>query len=346
MEDWLNDLGMFLAQLLVLALVVGLGIAVIARVRGEGGERRRLRIEELNARHEFRRRRLALAASEPGARKRLVKAFRRDDKARDKRGRKTEGQSPQTVWVLDFHGDIRASGAGRLAEEISAVLAAASEGDEVVVRLESAGGLVHAYGLAAAQLDRLRDAGLTTTICVDKVAASGGYLMACAADQLRAAPFAVLGSIGVVAQLPNVHRLLKRHDIDVELLTAGEYKRTLTVFGENTVEGRKKFQSDLENIHQLFKTHVAERRPGLDIEAASTGEVWYGRDALSRGLIDALGTSEEYLVSRMESARVLSVRLEARRSLGERLGLAVSRGVEQGVDRVLERLDAGRWEKR
>lgn len=346
MEDWLNDLGMFVAQLLILALVVGLVAAVIARVRGEGGERLRLRVEELNARREYRRRRLALAASDPGARKRLLKAFRRDDKAQDKRGRKAEAQSRQTVWVLDFHGDIRASGAGRFAEEISAVLAAANEGDEVVLRLESAGGLVHAYGLAAAQVDRLREAGLTTTACVDKVAASGGYLMACAADQLRAAPFAVLGSIGVVAQLPNVHRLLKRHDIDVELLTAGEYKRTLTVFGENTPQGREKFQSDLENIHQLFKTHVAERRPNLDIEAVATGEVWYGRDALPRGLIDALGTSEEYLVSRMVHARVISVRLEARRPLGERLGMAVSRGIEHGIDRVLERLDAGRWEKR
>lgn len=256
------DIGTFLVQLMLLALVAGLVVAVIARARGEGGERMRLRLEELNHSREYRRRRLALAASEPGARKRLLKAFRRSDKSDGRRGRHQQEKTPRpTVWVLEFRGDLKASGAGRLAEEISAVTAAAEEGDEVVVRLESAGGLVHAYGLAAAQMDRLREAGLTTTVCVDKVAASGGYMMACAADHLRAAPFAVLGSIGVVAQLPNVHRLLKRHDIDVELLTAGEYKRTLTIFGENTEEGREKFMADLENTHELFKAHVAERRP-------------------------------------------------------------------------------------
>jgi serine protease SohB len=289
---------------------------------------------------------MQLAASQPGARKRLVKAFRRDDKAQDRRGRKGEGEASPTVWVLDFHGDIRASGTGQLAEEVSAVLAVAGEGDEVVIRLESAGGLVHGYGLAAAELDRLREAGLSTTVCVDKVAASGGYLMACAADRLRAAPFAVIGSIGVVAQLPNLHRLLKRHDIDVELLTAGRYKRTLTVFGENTEEGREKFLEDLETTHELFKRHVAERRPGLDIEAVATGEIWYGSDALTRGLVDALGTSEAYLVERMQQARVISLKLEQKHKLGDRLGMAVSRGVEQSIERGLEMLDAGRWQKR
>ncbi|WP_444677686.1 S49 family peptidase [Halomonas sp. E19] len=156
----------------------------------------------------------------------------------------------------------------------------------------------------------------------------------------------MIGSIGVVAQLPNLHRLLKRHDIDVELLTAGEYKRTLTVFGENTDEGRDKFQSDLEHTHQLFKAHVARHRPGLDIEAVATGEIWYGRDALEKGMIDALGTSEAYLMSRLPQARVLSVRLEARNNLGGRLGMAVSNGIEAGLERILERLDAGRWEKK
>nr|WP_267956324.1 protease SohB [Halomonas sp. MCCC 1A17488] len=340
------DMGRFVVQVSVLTLLVVVTVVVIARIKSEAGERVRLRVDELNNRLEYRRRRLALAATEPSARKRLAKAFRRDDKSRSRAGRRQADEPRGTVWVLDFHGDLRATGAARFAEEISAVTAAASEGDEVVIRLESAGGLVHAYGLAAAQVDRLREAGLDTTVCVDKVAASGGYLMACAANQLRAAPFAVLGSIGVVAQLPNVHRLLKRHDVDVELLTAGEYKRTLTVFGENTEEGREKFQSDLEHIHELFKRHVAERRPTLDVEAVATGEVWYGRDALEKGLVDALGTSEAYLLARMEEARVVSVRLEARHPMGKRLGLAVREGIEAGVERVLERLDASRWEKR
>ena len=346
MGDWLADFGLFLAQLLSLVIVVGLAVAVVGKLRGDAGSDSRLKLEELNRGHDARRRRLRLAATEPGGRKRLVKAFRREDKARGKAGKGEPGQGRPTVWLLDFHGDIRASGTGRFAEEISAVIAAAESGDEVVVRLESAGGLVHAYGLAAAELDRLREAGLATTVCVDKVAASGGYLMACGADSVRAAPLAVLGSIGVVAQVPNVHRLLKRHDIDVEVLTAGRYKRTLTVLGENTEEGREKFLDDLETTHELFKRHVAKRRPALDIEAIATGEVWYGSEALDKGLVDALGTSEAYLVARMREAKVIRVRLEPPRRLAERLGMAVSTGIERALLRGAEVLDASRWQKR
>ncbi|GHE19503.1 protease SohB [Halomonas urumqiensis] len=346
MNDWLMDFAMFVAQLLSLAVIVVLVVAVVARVRGNESERPRLRLEELNDVRRQRRRQMELATSSPGDRKRWIKRFRKEDKAERKRGHQHGEASRQTVWVLDFHGDIRASGTERLAEEVSVVLDAAAEGDEVVIRLESAGGLVHAYGLAAAELDRLREASLTTTVCVDKVAASGGYLMACGADQLRAAPLAVLGSIGVVAQLPNVHRLLKRHDIDVEVLTAGRYKRTLTVFGENTEEGREKFLEDLDNVHELFKQHVAERRPNLDIEAIATGETWFGSQAKERGLVDALGTSEAYLAERMSQARVISLKLVSRRKLGERLGLAVSTGVERAVERGLEVLENSRWQKR
>ncbi|MDR5865845.1 protease SohB [Halomonas koreensis] len=344
MNEWLTDFGMFLAQLLAVVVVVGLAAAALIRARGGEGERSRLRLEELNGERRRRRRRLQLVASPPGARKRLRKAFRRDDKARGKAGGGAE-RTP-LVWVLDFHGDLKASGAGRLAEEVSALLDVAEAGDEAVIRLESPGGLVHAYGHAAAELDRLREAGMRTTVCVDRVAASGGYLMACGADRLRVAPFAVLGSIGVVAQLPNVHRLLKRHDVDVEVLTAGRYKRTLTVLGENTEEGREKFLEDLEAVHGQFKRHVAARRPGLDIEAVATGEVWYGEAAVEKGLADEVGTSEAYLRERLDQARVVSLRLERRRNLADRLGLAVSRGVEQGLERGLEALEARGWQKR
>ena len=109
-----------------------------------------------------------------------------------------------------------------------------------------------AYGLAASQMQRIRDKKLKLTVCVDKVAASGGYMMAVVADKIIAAPFAVLGSIGVLAQVPNFHRLLKKHDVDFEMLTAGKYKRTLTMFGENTDKGREKFQEDIEDTHVLF----------------------------------------------------------------------------------------------
>jgi serine protease SohB len=199
------------------------------------------------------------------------------------------------VFVLGFHGDIRAHAVRNLREEISALLTLAEPEDSVVVRLESSGGMVHAYGLAAAQLTRIRERGIPLTVCVDKVAASGGYLMACVADRIVAAPFAMVGSIGVLAQIPNFHRLLKKHDIDYELLTAGQYKRTLTVFGRNTDTARQKFAEELEDTHALFREFVQRYRPGLDVAAVATGEVWFGERAQGLGLVDTLGTSDALL---------------------------------------------------
>ncbi len=345
MSDWLSDYGMFLAQVLTLVMAIGVLIAASTRLR-RGEERSRLRIDELNTRYRSRQRRLRLASMDKKQRKSALKAFKKDDKAQAKQGEGGDKGQRASVWVLDFHGDMKASGTTRLSEEVSAVLGVVEQGDEVVVRLESPGGLVHAYGLAAAQLDRLRQAGVTTTVCVDKVAASGGYLMACCADRVHAAPFAVIGSIGVVAQVPNIHRLLKRHDIDVELLTAGRYKRTLTILGENTDEGREKFEEDLERTHELFKRYVGERRKALDIEAVSTGEIWYGSEALGRGLVDAVGTSEAYLLERMKEARVLTLVLERHRRLPERLGLAAAKGMERGMLRLYEALEASGWQRR
>lgn len=350
MGDWLADLGLFIVQAVIFVILAGIVLAlVLRRQRGESHTARKLQVEPLHRRRRQRRRRLALATLSPAARKRQIKAFRREDK-REKKSAAPEGENTNgaagRVWVLDFHGDIKASGTQAFAEEISAVLDVAKPDDEVVVRLESPGGLVHAYGLAAAQMDRLRAAALKTTVCVDKVAASGGYMMACSAERIVAAPFAVIGSIGVVAQVPNVHRLLKRHDVDVELLTAGKYKRTLTVLGENTEEGRVKFVEDLENTHRLFKAYVGERRPALDIERIATGEIWYGSEALGEQLIDEVSTSEAYLNRRMDESEVFSVRLEPRKGMGQRLGRAISAGVEHAVTRAVDVADATRWLQR
>jgi serine protease SohB len=174
-------------------------------------------------------------------------------------------------------------------------------------------------------------------VAVDKVAASGGYLMAAVANRIIAAPFAVLGSIGVVAQIPNVHRLLKRHDVDVEVLTAGKYKRTLTVLGENTEEGRQKFIEELEDVHRLFQDYVGTRRAQLDLDAVATGETWYGQQALDMKLVDDVLTSDEYLVQQSEHADIYEVRwVEHKRPL-ER----IMAQMESSASRV-----AGRWVER
>ncbi|ERL52985.1 protease SohB [Halomonas huangheensis] len=337
-------MGTFLVQLLSVAVVVTIATLVILRARGAGRRSgtTRLRITDLGRQHEQRQQKLSMIDMPARARRRLARRMKRDERRQSRTGKGT----PSTTWVLDFHGNIKASGVTRLAQEISLLLPVVGSQDEVVLRLESPGGLVHAYGLAAAELDRLREAGLSTTVCVDKVAASGGYLMACNADRIRVAPFAVIGSIGVVAQVPNVHRLLQRHDVDVELHTAGRFKRTLTVLGENTEEGREKFRDDLESTHDKFKQYVAARRPQLDIESVATGEIWYGQEAVTRGLADDVGTSEAYLMEAMKKGRVIAVGLEAERSLTSRIGVGSARLVDHLWERLEERLDAARWERR
>jgi serine protease SohB len=223
------------------------------------------------------------------------------------------------------------------------LLTLAKPTDEVVVRLESGGGMVHSYGLASSQLARIRQAGIPLTVCIDKVAASGGYMMACIGQKIISAPFAILGSIGVVAQLPNVNRLLKKHDIDYEVLTAGEYKRTLTVFGENTEKGREKFQQDLDITHQLFKNFVAKYRPQLAIDEVATGEVWLGVAAVDMQLVDELKTSDEYLSERARDAQLYHLHYAQRKSLQERVGLAASTSAEKVVDSLWARLTQQRF---
>ncbi len=331
--EFLAEYAGFLARTVtvVVAIVVVLLVIAVLRQKGQRSSGH-LSVRKLNEFYRELREHLEDSVLHKDQLKRQRKAEAKAHKAEQKK----PVEKPR-VFVLDFDGDIKASATEQLRHEVTAVLSMTQPADEVVVRLESGGGMVHAYGLASSQLARLRDAGVPLTVCVDKVAASGGYMMACVANRVLAAPFAVLGSIGVVAQLPNVHRLLKKHDIDVEVLTAGEFKRTLTVFGENTEKGREKFQEDLELTHQLFKGFVSRYRPQLDIDKVATGEVWLGLSALEHELVDALQTSDEYLARRANEAELFQLRFINRKSLQERIGLTAS----VAIDRVL----LGWWER-
>ncbi len=256
--------------------------------------------------------------------------------AKEARGRKKNNQK---VYVLDFKGDTQASAVENLREEVTLVLATAKAGrDRVLLRLESPGGMVHGYGLAAAQLVRLRDAGFHLTICVDKVAASGGYMMACIANEIVSAPFAILGSIGVVAQVPNFNRLLKEHHVDFELYTAGQYKRTVTMFGENTEEGKNKFEEELQQTHVLFKHFVEKYRPKLNVENIATGEHWYGQDALELNLVDELKTSDEYLLSLLPLHDVYAIQTRRKPTLGEKLGLQAAQVADHLIPVVMNKV--------
>ena len=318
--EFLADYAGFLARTVTVVVAILVVLAAVAALRGRNRARGgQLEVRKLNEFFTGLRERLEQDLLD----KHELKARRKTEAKAAKAAKKAGGHKPR-VYVLDFDGDIRASAVEHLRHEITALLSVATPKDEVVLRLESPGGMVHGYGLAASQLVRIRQAGVPLTVCVDKVAASGGYMMACIGDRILSAPFAVLGSIGVVAQIPNLHRLLKKHDVDYEVLTAGEYKRTLTVFGENTEKGRQKFQEDLELTHVLFKDFVSRYRPQLDIDQVATGEVWLGQAALGRQLIDELRTSDEYLSERAREADIYLLHFAQKKSLQERVGMAAS----------------------
>ncbi|HGW3736157.1 TPA: protease SohB [Acinetobacter baumannii] len=290
-----------------------------------------IRVSHLNARVNEQRKKIAQTTASRLELLQLAQQLAKEAKIRRKNNQK--------IFVLDFKGDIQASAVENLREEITLILATAKAGrDRVVVRLESPGGMVHGYGLAAAQLVRLRDAGFHLTICVDKVAASGGYMMACIANEIISAPFAVVGSIGVVAQVPNFNRLLKEHNVDFELYTAGQYKRTVTMFGENTPEGKAKFEEELQQTHVLFKHFVEKYRPQLNVDKVATGEHWYGQDALDLNLVDKLQTSDEYLLALLPQHDVYVINTRKKATLGEKLGLQAAQMADSLIPAVMNKV--------
>ncbi|MGR3984201.1 MAG: protease SohB [Gammaproteobacteria bacterium] len=337
--EFLIEYALFFAKAATVALAALIIIAALAALgqrRGKAAESR-IDITDLNKEYEEMERALCAALLSPKELKQKQKNEKKEKSKVDKKRRKKKADGGRKrIFVLDFAGDIHASAVASLRREISALLTMAGGGDEVVVRLESGGGVVHGYGLGASQLRRIRERGIPLTVTVDKVAASGGYMMACVANQIVAAPFAVIGSIGVLAQIPNLHRLLKKHEIDFEQLYAGEFKRTLTLFGENTDKARAKMQQELEETHGLFKDYVKSQRPGLDIDALATGEHWLGTRALELGLVDKLQTSDDYLMAAREDARLILLRYAGKKKFLEKLAAAMrARRADDGMERPL-----------
>lgn len=329
MTDFLADYGLFLLKTatVVAGIVVIIGVAAAANRRSSDNE---LTIEHLNRKY----RQLALALQQAVAGKSQRRQLAKEEK---KRSKQDKGDRPKT-FVIDFKGDLKASAVSSLREEVSAILDVVADGDEIVVRLDNHGGVVHEHGLAASQLARIRERGIPLTVCVDKVAASGGYLMACVANRIVAAPFAILGSIGVLAQIPNFNRLLDDKGITFEQITAGEYKRTVTMFGQNTDEDRAKLKSELDDVHVLFKDAVTRYRPALDIDRVATGEHWYGTRALELGLADELRTSDELLSGLSAERELYLVSYKIKQPLQKRL--------MTGVDGMLEKAASMRWRER
>lgn len=342
--EFVSDLSLFaLKTVLIAGSLVVVFALIIQMSTSRSRPRMHLEVEELNSRFRSFRRSLQSHLLEKKAFKRLVKNEKKDLKKERKQAKDSPDDKKPRIFVLDFDGDIRATHVESLREEITAVLSVASASDEIVVRLESGGGLVTAYGLAASQLARVKKAGIKLTVCVDKIAASGGYMMACVADRIVAAPFAVVGSIGVIAQVPNFNKVLKKHDIDYREVTAGEFKRTVTVFGEITPPGLEKFKEQIEGTHRLFKAFVTEHRPAIEIAKVATGEHWYGTDAKNLGLVDEIATSDELLSARYESADVYRIKFHARRKWIEKLSESASKALHSGVSKLFDDAEQRRF---
>ncbi len=338
--EFLTEYGLFLAKTItfVVAVAVIVVLVVSAGMKSQPKEKGHLEVTKINENFEELADTLKASVLSEERLKAEDKEKKKEEKEAKKKEKKDKKKSLDTedkkrIFVMDFDGDIKASATQELRECITAILSFAKESDEVIVRLESQGGMVHSYGLAASQLKRITNANLPLTVCVDKVAASGGYMMACVANKIVSAPFAIIGSIGVVAQLPNFHRLLKKHDVDYEMLTAGEYKRTLTMFGENTEKGREKFIEDLEDTHVLFKDFITENRNVVDIESVATGEIWFGTRALAKNLVDELETSDQYLYNLKGEADIFEVKFVHKKTIAEKMGI----NVEASLDRLLLR---------
>jgi len=298
--DFLAQIGLFFLQAITIV------IAILVLVAGILSMRRKPQAEiEI----------ISLSNQYQDTKKQMLRGVLR---TKEKKQPKNKNKKP-TLFILDFIGDIKASAVEQLRDEISAILSIAKNKDAILLRLESPGGTVNGYGLAASQLQRIRDKGIPLTVCIDKVAASGGYLMACVANEIIAAPFAIIGSIGVVAQMPNFNRFLKKHAIDFEMVTAGDYKRTLTVFGENSEKGRQKFKEDLELIHKRFSEYVLLHRSQVDIDKVTTGEHWLAHDAFQLKLVDNLKTSDDYILDRIDSFQIYKIAIEAPKSLTAKL---------------------------
>lgn len=368
MNEFFFEYGLFAAKVITVIVTVLLAIVTFAiLISSREKDRESIEIEKVNDKFEamkealeeeiFSKEELKLAKKERKKKeKEEAKAAKKRSKANKATSKKTfnkiidkvldkteEETTRDRLFLLRFNGDIQASEVENMREAITAILTVAKETDEVVVLIDSPGGMVHNYGLAASQLNRIRQKKIKLTASVDLIAASGGYLMACVADKIIAAPFAVVGSIGVLAQIPNFHRLLEKHNIDIEQHTAGEYKTTLTLLGKNTDKARTKFREELEDTHQLFKQYVVEHRPQLDIEKLATGEHWYGQQAIALNLVDELMTSDDFLLAKSENMDIYEVTYVINETLTDKISTFFHGFTMKLLNNVWGKLTRTKW---
>jgi len=339
--DFIVQYGVFLLKVITIVIAILLPILMIINSsKGRSiSEKGHLQIKNLSDQFEN----MGFAIQGTLMTPKVLKKFRKELHKQKKKEEKNPAKDQQSIFVLNFNGDIQASEVDKLKHEINAILVSDTKCKEVVLKVESGGGSAYAYGLCAAELKRLVDNKIKLTVCIDKVAASGGYLMSCVATKIVAAPWALVGSIGVIAQMPNINKLLKKNLVDFEMHTAGEFKRTLTVFGENTEEGRSKFKAELEDLHIIFKDFVKDNRPEIDTSVVATGEVWQGEKALAVGLIDEISTSDDYLVKLSKKFKLFQIDYIEKKNLSERFAFAAETFFNKTVLKIYDSLNKSRF---
>lgn len=337
--DALQTIGIFAAEVFLIFIAIVGVILVILMAASKAGHKSEIEVELIHKKYKNFRNLLKSQTLTKAERKNLKKSLKEERKSQEKTSRSEE----RKIYLIDFDGDVKASAAEDLREEITAVLTVATPQDEVIVRIESPGGVVHGYGLAASQLLRVREKQIPLTVCVDKVAASGGYLMSCTANKILCAPFAIVGSIGVVAQVPNFNRVLKKHDVEYKEYTAGEYKRTVSILGEITPKGEEKFKEQLEDTHVLFKSFVHRFRPNMNLAEVATGEYWYGEQAITKGLVDEIRTSDDYLMTLAENNQIIKIKHQHKESFSDKLTGVLGKALKKGSISALEELESRRF---
>ena len=341
--EFFSEYGLFFAKVATILIGFLIFFSILSQFKnGDPSSDGKIEVKSINDNFDAMQNEIRESIFDKHQMKSYIKKIKEEEKKKNKISKENAKKKSnlsktdkKNIFVLDFDGDMKASAVENLREEVSAILSMAKPADEVIVRLESPGGMVHSYGLASSQLARFRTAKIPLTICVDRVAASGGYMMACIANKIIASPFAVLGSIGVVASLPNFNKVLKKYDVDYELITAGEHKRTLTMLGENTEAGRKKFTQDIEDTHVLFKNFVSDYRPSLDVTSVATGETWYGKNALDNNLIDEISTSDEYIMKNIHESSIFHVKYTQKKTWQEKIGFSIESALERSIDKLL-----------
>lgn len=241
---------------------------------------------------------------------------------------KSEGIVRKTAVLLSFNGDINATEVIEFGRAVSMIVQMKDLVSEVYIIINSGGGVVNGYGLLASEIERLHYSEIETYALIDQVAASGGYMAACVANHVVAAPFAYIGSIGVVSEMPNFNQILSDNGINIEQHTAGKSKRTVTPLGKITDEDRNEFKKKLERIHRSFINHVSHYRNINDADENKnsiifSGDYWIAEETveLELGLVDEISTSQEFLLDKMKEYNIIEITFQENKTKKSKLSL-------------------------